>query len=91
MDTHELEVGYRSTREVARLLGISVSRLSRAVWVGRIAPPARSPSGNFLWHHDDIERASWVLLRRALGDDLGELPVEVDPPRARFVPGEVIV
>jgi len=30
-------MGFRSTREVARLLGIGTSRLSRAVWDKRVA------------------------------------------------------
>jgi hypothetical protein len=55
---------YLSTRNVARLLGVSVSLLTKAVWSGRVDPPQKSPSGNFLWTHDDVERASWVLLHR---------------------------
>lgn len=53
---------YLSTREVARRLGVSVGLLTRAVWCGRVDPPAKSPSGNFLWTQADVERASWVLL-----------------------------
>jgi hypothetical protein len=50
-----------STREVARLLGVSVALLTKAVWSGRVDPPQKSPSGNFLWTEADIDRASWVL------------------------------
>jgi len=55
---------YRSTRQVARLLGVSVSLLTKAVWCGRVDPPEKSPSGNFLWTCADVERASWILRRR---------------------------
>jgi hypothetical protein len=56
---------YLSTRQVARLLGVSVSLLTKAVWCGRVDPPQKSPSGNFLWTPADINHASWVLLRRS--------------------------
>jgi len=56
---------YLSTRQVARLLGISVSLLTKAVWCGRVEPPQKSPSGNFLWTPADIDRASWVLLHKS--------------------------
>lgn len=53
---------FRSTKEVAMVLGVSPSKLSRAVWEGRLDPPERGPSGAFLWEYSDIERASWALL-----------------------------
>ena len=59
-------MAYKSTREVARVLGINPSRLSRAVWTGRLQEPQRGPSGNFLWTEKDIRRASWALLHRDL-------------------------
>ena len=58
-------MNYLSTREVARLLGVSVSLLTKAVWDGRVDPPQKSPSGNYLWSEADIERASWALLHRS--------------------------
>ena len=54
-------MNYLSTRHVAQLLGVSVSLLAKAVWSGRVDPPMKSPSGNYLWTAKDIERASWVL------------------------------
>jgi excisionase family DNA binding protein len=54
-----------NTCQVARLLGVSVSLLAKAVWCGRVDPPQKSPSGNFLWTEPDIDRASWVLHRRS--------------------------
>lgn len=56
---------YFSTREVARLLDVSVSLLTKAVWSGKIDPPLKSPSGNFLWTPADINRASWVLRHKS--------------------------
>lgn len=54
---------YLSTRQVAKLLDISVSLLTKAVWSSRVDPPQKSPSGNFLWTQEDIERAAWILHR----------------------------
>ena len=63
---------YRSTRDVARMLGINPSRLARAIWDGRLDPPAKAPGGAFLWTPDDIGRASWLLRHRDAGDVLPE-------------------
>jgi hypothetical protein len=60
----------RSTRDVARLLGVGVSRLARAVWEGRVDPPAKGPGGSYLWTRRDIERASWALRHRSADDVL---------------------
>ena len=61
---------YFSSREVARMLGIKPSKLSRAVWDERIKPPTKAPGGAFLWDEDDVERASWVLRKRSAEDVL---------------------
>jgi hypothetical protein len=63
-------MGYRSTREVAKLLGLNPSRLARAIWDGRLTPPARAPAGGFLWTANDVERASWLLRHRDTSDIL---------------------
>ena len=63
---------FLSTRVAAQRLGVNVSRLGRAVWTGKIAEPARGPSGAFLWTEADLERASWALLGRPLADAEGE-------------------
>jgi len=57
-------MNYLSTRQVAQSLGVSVSRLTKAVLSGRVDAPQKSPSGNFLWTARDIDRASMVLLHR---------------------------
>ena len=54
-----------STRQVAIILGVKPASLAKAIWDGRIDPPAKGPSGNFLWQLRDIERASWIMRRRA--------------------------
>ena len=56
-------MNFLSTRQVARLLGITPARLTKALWDGRVDPPTKSPSGNYLWTIEDVERASWVLRR----------------------------
>jgi len=61
---------YRSTREVASLLGVNPARISRAVWDGRLPPPGKSPSGSYLWTEDDIRRASWFFRKRDADDVL---------------------
>ncbi|MBA7600492.1 hypothetical protein ES703_07547 [subsurface metagenome] len=63
-------MSFFSTRQVARLLGISISRLSRAVWEGRVNEPFKGPGGSFLWTEKDIEHASWVLRHRSADDVL---------------------
>jgi hypothetical protein len=63
---------FRSTREVANLLGITPGRISKAVWDGRLTPPERGPSGAFLWTPDDVQRACWALLRRDVDAYLAE-------------------
>lgn len=60
---------FLSTRDAARRLGVNPSRLSRAVWTGKVPEPQRGPGGNFLWTEDDLRRASWALLGR---DIIGE-------------------
>ena len=64
---------YRSTRDVARMLGMNPSRLARAIWDGRLDPPARAPGGAFLWVTEDIERASWLLRGRSACDVLPDV------------------
>lgn len=51
----------KSTREAARLLNVKPTRLARAVWDGRIDPPAKGPGGAFAWSSADIRRASEAL------------------------------
>ena len=65
-------MAFRSTRDVARLLGIGTSRLSRAVWDGRLPAPEKGPGGAYFWNDADVERASWHFRRRGAGDVLAE-------------------
>jgi len=58
---------FYSTPQVATdFLHVTVGKLTKAIWDGRVDPPAKSPSGAYLWTMDDIERASWQLLGKAL-------------------------
>lgn len=56
---------FYSTRQVAKILGIKPDILSKAIWQDKVSAPQKSPSGNFLWTTEDINRASWVLLHKA--------------------------
>lgn len=71
---------YFSTLQVSRLLGLNPSRLARAVWIGRIAAPARGPGGAFYWTPKNIQQASWVLRGRD-ADDV--LPAAAEVPHAK--------
>jgi hypothetical protein len=53
---------YKSTKEVARILGVNINRLSRALWLEEFRLPAKGPGGAFLWTDEDIERAGVALL-----------------------------
>ena len=64
---------YRSTRDVARMLGVNPSRLARAIWDGRLDSPVKAPSGAFLWTPTDIDRASWLLRSRDASDVLPDV------------------
>ncbi len=54
----------RSTKEVARLLGIPVAGLAKAIYRDRIEAPGKGPGNAFQWGREDILRAGWALLRR---------------------------
>lgn len=54
---------YYSTREVAKKLKVQPDRLQKAIWLGKVDSPIKSPSGDFLWTEKDIERAAWALNR----------------------------
>lgn len=56
---------YYSTRQAASLLGIKPCRLQQAIWQNRINPPAKGPSGQYLWTIKDIDHASWALLKKS--------------------------
>ena len=57
---------YRSTRDVGKLLGVSPLTLIKAAWCGRINPPEKGPGGAYMWTEQDIEHASWILLRKSI-------------------------
>lgn len=48
---------YLKTRQVAKLLGISLNTVYRWLEKGKIAEPMRDPDSNYrLWTAEDIER-----------------------------------
>lgn len=59
---------FASTRELANLLGVRPSSLSKAVYEGRLTAPQRGPGNAYLWTRRDAERAAWVLCRQPLED-----------------------
>ncbi len=61
-------MSFYSTKQVARALGVSFSRLARAVWSEQIEAPEKGPGGAYLWTRADVERASWQLLGHALDE-----------------------
>ncbi len=46
------------TKQVAAMLGVNLSTLTRAVWDGRIMEPQRGPGGCYIWSDADIHRAA---------------------------------
>lgn len=45
------------------------SALNRAIYEGRLDPPAKGPGGSFLWVEANIQQASW-LFRGKPADDV---------------------
>jgi hypothetical protein len=66
------KMGYLSTRQVAEILGVRPNYLQTAIWDGRISAPTKGPGNAFLWTESDIDRASWVLLRKPYKPTNGE-------------------
>lgn len=58
-------MAFFSTRQVAEIFQIKPDMLSRAVWLGKVKPPLKSPQGSYLWNLKDIEAAAWAMHRYA--------------------------
>jgi DNA-binding transcriptional MerR regulator len=54
-------VPYLKTPVAARQLGITYHRLMGLIRFGKINPPARDSSGDYLWSDTDLERARLAL------------------------------
>jgi hypothetical protein len=52
---------YRKTPVAARELGVSYWRLVNLLRSGKLTPPGRDSSGDFIWDDADIERARAAL------------------------------
>ena len=70
---------YMGTREVAGLLNIRPSALTRAVWENRIGTPEKGPGNAFWWSEKNIRQAAWVLIHRDLDTILAEREEEDQP------------
>jgi hypothetical protein len=55
---------YRKTPVAARELGVPYYVLTGLLRYGKIDPPGRDSSGDFLWTDADIERARQILADR---------------------------
>jgi hypothetical protein len=56
--------GMEKSSAVARALGIPYSRLFSLIREGKITPPAKDGSGDYVWSALDVERARRALLTR---------------------------
>ena len=54
-------MGWFKSRAVADQLGVSYWRLFGLLRSGRIAPPGKDSSGDFVWLPEDVERARAAL------------------------------
>jgi DNA-binding transcriptional MerR regulator len=52
---------HRSTTRAAQIVGIPTSHLYSLLRAGRLAPPMRDDSGDYLWSERDIEAARQAL------------------------------
>jgi hypothetical protein len=50
-----------STKDVAKRLQMRPDRLQKAIWLGEVEQPQKSPAGDFLWTEKDIISAAWSL------------------------------
>jgi hypothetical protein len=55
------EVEYRKTPIAVRELATTYHRLIGLIRFGKITPPARDSSGDYLWTNADLERAREAL------------------------------
>jgi len=54
-------MNYKSTREVAALLGVRSATLAHAVWDNRLPAPPKNSAGDFCWRAVDVQRAKKVF------------------------------
>ena len=48
------------TKQAARILGVTVSRLHQALWLEKFPPPAKL-NGGYVWTEEDLRRAYRAL------------------------------
>jgi len=59
------------TKQAAKILRVTVSRLHQAVWLERFPPPAKL-NGGYIWGLEDLRRAHKILHGTPL--DLSSVP-----------------
>jgi predicted site-specific integrase-resolvase len=57
-------MAFLKTRAVCELLGVRYTYLANWLRDGRLTPPAKDSSGDFIWTPEDIERARAALTAR---------------------------
>jgi DNA-binding transcriptional MerR regulator len=66
---------YLKSSVVARQLGVAYSRLFALIREGKLVPPAKDSSGDYVWTEQDVEAARQALAsrgrRRAQAPDAG--------------------
>lgn len=53
-------MGLIGTKQAAKILGVTVSRLHQAVWLEKFPSPAKM-NGGYVWTEEDLRRAYRVL------------------------------
>ena len=62
------------TKQAAKILGVTVSRLHQATWLEKFPPPEKL-NGGYCWTLEDLRRAHKVLHGRSL--DMSKVPAEM--------------
>jgi len=64
----------RKTRSAAAAIGATVAQIMAAIYAGKLTPPAKDESGDYVWSDEDLERA-----RQALATDRRRKETQASP------------
>ena len=56
--------GFVTSKEAAKLIGVSIGILYQAMFKERFALPPRPTGGAYQWRTEDLNRASWAILHK---------------------------